>query len=110
METKKRDAKIQEAKMQENVNQKSGVDTLNHQLAGAPESGKLRSSEISAHRVDVKSVPHKDEIRADPKKADVSLNNPAGFPKQVKSVANTPTGYTKKVEPVVSTPAVPVMK
>jgi hypothetical protein len=109
-ETKKQDAKIQEAKMQDNVNKKSGSETLMHEVAGAPESGKLRSSEISAHRVDVKSVPHYDEIRTDPLQGDVTVNNPAGFPEQVKPVSNTPPGYIKKVKPVASTPAAPVMK
>jgi len=109
-ETKKQDAKIQEAKMQDNVNKKSGSETLMYEVAGAPESGKLRSLWISTHKEDIKSVPHHDETRADPLQGDVTVNNPAGFPEQVKPVSNTPPGYIKKVKPVASTPSAPVMK
>lgn len=108
-EPKKQDAKIQEAKIQDNLNKKSGAEPL-HKVAGAPESGKLRSLGISTHKEDIKSVPHHDETRADPLQGDVTVNNPAGFPEQVKPVSNTPPGYIKKVKPVASTPSAPVMK
>jgi hypothetical protein len=108
-ETKKQDAKIQEAKMQGNVNKKPGSETLIHHVAGAAESGKLRSLWISTHNEDIKSVPHRYEIRADSLQGDVTVNNPSGFPGQVQLVSNSPPGHIKKIKPVVSTPAAPFM-
>jgi hypothetical protein len=77
--TKKHDTKIDDTKMQEKGNQKSGSGTLSQQTPVAPVLPSLTrgSRDTSKHVSEVKHESHKDEYRRDHAQAETGVKNPA---------------------------------